>query len=526
MDGSLEAVDVMTEPVVMADLVAELVAERIIERHHAVTARAAMDLHAVGVDAAAVVGRELGDRVRVAFLAGAGGAVESVVGVVDAMRDQLLADVLAHRAFMPATLARIDFLEQHAGGQHHFLEMERGVLADDEPAHRRGLEILAMRLRILGETERAPRGRQETQVDRMQQQLRRRTDVERGEFTFVAAFTEAQTQAGTEPFRRQVATPGVRGVNQTVVVQLPLAEPAAADALEDHALTAADADGAGAIMDRRTITRPGFDPDHLAFEALGRRQMDVADPPSVGGLDADERVATQLLKDGGSFRLGEPGDASRIVDRGDVAGRRSEIDALHRRAVHEVGRLRQLLRRVQGNRAEFLAGTVDGGEHDRIIERDRRRIYTHRTHHHQSLAQTDQARLAIILPRMGRDDLALGEEDLRRERSFEVVLRERVIEHQGGLRGRRGGKQTRGKAGDEQTSQNEEAGRHDGGMLKRKRMAFLISKDGDPLYSAVSAQLTLVPAFPPSVIRPLPSILCAELPPLITLQYGGQRGAV
>ena len=44
-----------------------------------------MDLHAIGVDAAAVVGRELGDRVRVAFLAGAGGAVQPVVGVIDAM---------------------------------------------------------------------------------------------------------------------------------------------------------------------------------------------------------------------------------------------------------------------------------------------------------------------------------------------------------------------------------------------------------------------------------------------------------
>ena len=149
-----------------------------------------------------------------------------------------------------------------------------------------------MRFGVLGESERAPRGREEAQVDRVQQQLRRRADVERGEFAFVAAFTEAQTQAGTEPFRRQVATPGVRGVNQTVVVQLPLTEPAAADALEDQALTAADADGAGAMMDRRTVARPGFDPDHLAVEAFGRRQMDVADPPSVGGLDADERMAS------------------------------------------------------------------------------------------------------------------------------------------------------------------------------------------------------------------------------------------
>ena len=482
MDGPLEAVDVMTEPVIMADLVAELVAQGIVERHHAVAARAAMDLHAVGVDAAAVVGRELGDRVRVALLAGAGGAVQSVVGIVDAVRDQLLADVLAHRAFMPAALARIDFLEEHARGQHHFLEMKRRILADDEPAHRRGLEILAMRFGILGETERAPWGRQETQVDRMQQELRRRADVERRQFAFVAAFAEAQTQAGAQPFRRQVAAPDVRGVNQTVVVQLTLAEPAAADALKDQALTAADADAAGAIMDRRTIARPGFDPDHLTIEALGRRQMDVAGPATVSGLDADERVRTQQLTHDGAARLSKFRDRGRIVDDAGLTGGRSEIDAFHRRAVHEVGRLRQLRRRIQGERAELLAGAIDRGEHDRIVERDRRRIHPYRTHHHQRLAQTDQARLAIILPRMGRDDLTLGEEDLRRERSFEVVLRERVIEHQGGLRGRRGGKQTRGKAGDEQTGQNEEAGRHDGGMLKRKRTPFLISKDGDPLY--------------------------------------------
>ena len=126
----------------------------------------------------------------------------------------------------------------------------------------------------------------------MQQQLRRRADVGRGQFAFLAAFTEAQAQARTEPFCRQVGAPGIGGVGQTVVLQLTFAEPAAVDGLEDQALTTADADGAGAMVDRRTIARPGFDPDHLAFEALGRRQMDIADPASVGGLDADERVAS------------------------------------------------------------------------------------------------------------------------------------------------------------------------------------------------------------------------------------------
>ena len=505
MDGTLEAVDIMTEPIVMADLVAELVAKGVIERHHAVAARAAVDLHAIGVDAAAVMGRELGDRVRVAFLAGAGGAVESVVGVIDAMRDQLLADVLAHRAFVPAALARIDFLEQHARRQHDFLEMERGVLADDEPAHRRGLEILAVRFGVLGEAERAARGGQETQVDRMQQQLRRRADVERGELAFVAAFTEAQTQAGTQPFRRQVAAPRVGGVGQAIVIQLTLAEPAAADAFEDYALTAADADGTGAVMDRRTVARPGIDPDHLAFEALGRRQMDIADPATVGGLDADDRITPEQFAHDGAARLRQFRHRRSVTDDADLPGRHGEIDTLRRRAVHEVSRLRQLLRRIQGERTELLAGAVGRGEHDRVVESDRRRIHAHRTYHHERLAQADQAWLAVILPRAGRDDLALGEEDLRRERSLEVVLRNRGVEHQGGLRRNRSGEGRREMTGGEQTGQEDETGRHDGGMLKRKRMALLISKDGDPLYSAVSAHLTLFPCF--SVLSHLSSAI-------------------
>ena len=463
MDGTLEAVDVMAEPVVMADLVAELVAEGVVERHHAVAAGAAVDLHAVGVDAAAVVGRELGDRVRMGFLAGAGGAVESVVGVVDAVRDQLLADVLAHRAFMPAALARIDLREEHARGQHHFLQMQRSILAHDQPAHRRGLEIFAVRLRILGESERAARGRQETEVDRVQQQLRRRADVDGGELTLVAAFAEAQAQARTQPFRRQVAAPGVGGVDQAIIVQLTLAEPSTAGAFEEHALTAADADAAGAIVDRRTVAGAGVDPDHLTLEAFGRRQMDVADPASVGGLDTDEPVTTQLLLDGGSVRLRQFRDRGRIGDDADPPGRQGEIDALRRHAVHEVGRLRQLLRRGQGERAEFLAGAVDRGEHDRVVERDRRRIHAYRAHHHERLAQADQARLAVVLTRMRRDDLALREEDLRRERSLEVVLRDGGIEHQGGLRGRRSGREPGGKTGGDQAGQQDETGRHDEG---------------------------------------------------------------
>ena len=381
---------------------------------------------------------------------------------------------------MPAALARIDFLEQYARGQHDFLEMQRGVLADDEPAHRRGLEILAMRFGVLGETERAARCRQETQVDRMQQELRRRTDVERRQFTFVAALAEAQTQTGSQPFRRQVRAPGVEGVGQAIIIQITFAEPATADALEDHALTAIDADGAGSIMDRRTVARPGFDPDHLTLEAFGRRQMDVADPASVGGLDTDERITTQLLQDGGSVHLCQFSDRGRISDDADLPGGRGEIDALHRGAVHEVGRLRQLLRRIQRKGAEFLAGAIDGGEHDRVIESDRRRIHAHRADHHERLAQTDQARLTIILPRMRRDDLALREEDLRRERSFEVVLRNRGVENQGGLRGRRGGQQFHGKTGGKQTGQDEETGRHDGGCLKENGWPYSSARTEAP----------------------------------------------
>jgi hypothetical protein len=137
----------------MTDLMAELVAEGVVEGDHAVAARAAVHLDAVRVDPAAVMRRELRDGVRVVLLAGAGGAVQSVVGVVDAVRDQFLADVLAHRALVPAALARIDLLEQHSRGQHHFLEVKRSILAHDQLAGRQGLEILAVGLAVAREME-------------------------------------------------------------------------------------------------------------------------------------------------------------------------------------------------------------------------------------------------------------------------------------------------------------------------------------------------------------------------------------
>ncbi len=97
----------MAEAVVVAHLVAELVAKRGVQGDDAAPAGAAMHLHPVGVLAAAVVGRQLGHHIGVTALPLPGGAVDAVVGIVDAKGDELLADTLAHGAAVPAPLARI-----------------------------------------------------------------------------------------------------------------------------------------------------------------------------------------------------------------------------------------------------------------------------------------------------------------------------------------------------------------------------------------------------------------------------------
>ena len=428
MDRPLEAVDVMTQAVVMADLVAELVTERVIERHHAIAARAAVHLDAIGVDAPAIMRRKLRDGIGMALLTGAGGGVQSVVGVVDAMRDQLLADVLAHRAFMPAAFARIDFLEEHARGQHHFLEVHRRILTDDQLAGRDGLEILAMRFRVLGETERAARGRQETQVDRVQQQLRRRADIDRGKLAGRLALDETQGETRTDPFSRQIGAPRVARVTQPVIREFTFAEPAATGGLEDDGLPAGDTHLLVTIMDRRAVAGAGVDADDLAVDGLRRREIDILHPASVSRSHFDEGVLGHHGAQLAAILLRQLRDAGRIIDQAERRTFRREIQPARRNAFHEVSCLRQERRRIELQRTELLAGTI----HRR--DRNGGRVGTQRTNQQKSFTQADETRLAVILARTGRNDLALSEKHLSLKIALKVILRRRGIKDQRRLR--------------------------------------------------------------------------------------------
>ena len=194
--------------------------------------QAAMHHDAVRIPAPRVVRGELGGDVGMAALSPAGGGMEPVVRVVDAMRDQLLADVLAHVAVVPAALAGIEFLEEHAGGQHHFGKREGGVWGHDEPADRHGLEILPVRFGFAGKFKLAAGRRQHAHVNRVDEQLRRRAHLQPGESALEVALAKLEREAGRNPLRRQDAAPGVAGIGEGVVVQLALANPSAVPAFD------------------------------------------------------------------------------------------------------------------------------------------------------------------------------------------------------------------------------------------------------------------------------------------------------
>ena len=444
---ALEAVDIMPEAVVVPHLVAELVAERIVERDDAAAARAAVHLHAVGVDAAVVVRGELGGHVGMALLADARGAVQSVVGVVDAVRDQLLADALAHGALMPAALAGIAVLEHLAGRQHHFGQVQRGVLAHDELRRRQGLEVFAVRLGVLGEGEgRAGLG-EHPDVDGVQEQLGGGADRHARQLAGDGATAETEGHAGPDPFRGQRGAPGVGGVAQPVVLELALAEPLPRDAFEKDRLAAGDVDLTRSVMDGRAVTGAGLHPHELAVEPLGRRQMDVARPATVTGLDLHRVVPDEPLAQRLALRVGQLLDVGGIVQFADVGVLDGEVDAAPGSPLHEVGRGGQHVRRVQVQRAQRPSGGIKHGDRER-----RRAFRTERPHQQESLAQADQTRLAVVLTRTCGDDLALGEKDLGLEVPLEIVAGSGGIEDQ--LRLRSGGVR-RGKAEEQQCGQRE-----------------------------------------------------------------------
>ena len=223
-----KAAHVVAETVVVAHLVAELVAKGSVQGDDAAPAGAAVHLHPVGVLAAAIVGRQLGHHVGVAVLPLPGGAVDAVVGIVDAKGDELLADALTHGAAVPAPLARIKVGEQGAIRQHHLRQRQRRILADDEAAGGNGLEILPLGFFIPGKGELVARAGQHADVDGVNEQLPRRPYFEVGQFAAQIPLAQAQGEAGHDPLGRQHGAPGIAGIGDAVVFQLAIADPLAA----------------------------------------------------------------------------------------------------------------------------------------------------------------------------------------------------------------------------------------------------------------------------------------------------------
>ena len=109
---------VMAQAIVVADLVAELVTHRAIQREDAVTAAQAMTDHAVAVDATGVVYHRRLGQVRV-FLAGHAGAGHAEVSQVDAGAEGRLGGVFTHVAAVHVTGSGACRVVDDTTGDHH-----------------------------------------------------------------------------------------------------------------------------------------------------------------------------------------------------------------------------------------------------------------------------------------------------------------------------------------------------------------------------------------------------------------------
>ncbi|MNQ52527.1 hypothetical protein D3C85_665470 [compost metagenome] len=282
--GSQEAADVMTETIVVAHLVAEFVAKGAVERDDPAPARAAVHLDAVGVLATAVMGRQLGDHIGMAAFPLAGGAVDAVVRVVYPVRDQLLADTLAHGAGVPAPLARVKVGEQGAVWQHHFRQRQGGILADDQPAGGHRLEIFPVGLGLPGEGKLIAGRGQHADVDGVDEQLARGPNLQIHQFTALRPLTQLQAQARLDPVGWQHGAPGVGRIADAVVLELPVPDPLAIDELELQHLTTGERHLTATVAHRRVVARIGACTYHLALQGGPLRQIDIPDPAAIGGL--------------------------------------------------------------------------------------------------------------------------------------------------------------------------------------------------------------------------------------------------
>ncbi len=101
---------------------------------------------------------------------------------------------------MPVPLTRIKVGEQRPIRQHYLAQEKRRVLAHDHPAGRRGLEVFPMRFRIFGKGELIAWGGQHPYVDRVNEQLAGRPDLEVRQLTAELSLSNLQNQAGHDPF--------------------------------------------------------------------------------------------------------------------------------------------------------------------------------------------------------------------------------------------------------------------------------------------------------------------------------------
>lgn len=274
------------------------------------------------------MGGHLGGHVGMAILALASRAVDAVVGIVDAVRDQLLADPLPHRPVVPVPFARIEFQKQRAVGQHHLPEGERSILTDDHPAGRDGLEVFAVSRRVLRKEELVSCWGQHPQIDRVQQQFGGGADREFGEISAEFPSAKRQREARSDPRGGEHATPGIHGIGKPLILELTFQDPLAPHEHELEKIVAGDGGGSVAVVDRRRVGCPGTDSDHLLLEVRVRGQVDVAHPLAVSRLDLDDRARPQPLEQERGAGVAELFEVALRVDGRDGAVSRGERDPL------------------------------------------------------------------------------------------------------------------------------------------------------------------------------------------------------
>ena len=135
----------MTDAVVVADLVAELVAHGVVQRKDAVAAAQAVGLSPVAVHARGMVNDRRLRELRL-LLADHAGAGDAPVGQVDAGTEGGFGRVFAHVAAVNAAFTRTGGVVDHAAADHHPVQLHVLVLANHQARNRHCLEIFGGRL--------------------------------------------------------------------------------------------------------------------------------------------------------------------------------------------------------------------------------------------------------------------------------------------------------------------------------------------------------------------------------------------